>query len=127
MRIYIAGPIAGYEDGNRAAFKERAALITSRGHTPVNPHEIDHSHPGMACIGPETGRGDDPHLYGCYLRADVIELMTCQGYTVLRGWHESKGARAERHIAFAVGLKLMMEELWPTLDSVAYGLVERER
>lgn len=128
MRIYIAGPIAGYQDGyqdgNRAAFRERAALVRSRGHEPVNPHEVDHSHPGWECIGEETGRDDDPHLYGCYLRADVIEMMTCTGYTVLEGWHESKGARVERHLAFTIGLKLMMDELDVSLSAVRLGLVD---
>lgn len=114
MRIYIAGPIAGYPNGNREAFAERAEMIIAAGWEPVNPHEVDHAHEG-ACIGVATDRPDDPHLYGCYLRADIRELMTCDAYTLLRGWYASKGARVERHVAQALGIPLRMGSIHKSL------------
>lgn len=106
-RIYIAGPIAGQPDGNREAFRHRAALLESMGFIAVNPHEVDHSHEGE-CIGDATDRPEDEHRYGCYLRADVEVLMKCDGYTLLPEWATSRGARVERHVASIIGLPLLI-------------------
>ena len=104
MRVYIAGPIKGVPDGNRSAFAERADQLRAGGYEPLNPWDLSpDGHPGP-CIGDEIGQ---PHRYGCYLRADIAEMMFCDGITMLRGWRNSKGAVTEYQVATALGLELV--------------------
>ena len=37
MRVYIAGPMRGYPDFNKAAFDAAELLLKEIGHDPVNP------------------------------------------------------------------------------------------
>lgn len=110
-RIYIAGPIAGKPDGNRQAFADRANELKAAGYEPVNPWDIlpgDHKGP---CIGGAVPVELEPqHHYGCLLRADIVELMFCDGINLLPGWEDSKGARTEHHVATSIGLPLITLE-----------------
>jgi hypothetical protein len=106
MRVYISGPIAGREDGNRAAFGAVASWLRAEGHEPVNPHEVDHDHPGSPCFGKSTGR-PDVHRYGCYLLADIKAIRGCDAVARLWDWNLSPGARAEVAFAEAIGLDFM--------------------
>lgn len=113
MRIYISGPIAGRENGNREAFADAAARLQAEGHEVVNPHEVSHEHgecqwgPHAAflrCFGKETGRDGDPHRYGCYLLTDLAALADVDVILTLPDWRESAGARVEVAFAEACGI-----------------------
>lgn len=106
MKVYIAGPIAGKVNGNREAFAERAAQLKEMGHEPLNPHDILPVHGMSPCIG-EPLEGDSEHQYGCYLRADIEQMMFCGGITLLPGWWRSKGASAEEYVARSIGLTIV--------------------
>jgi len=92
MKVYIAGPINGKPDGNRAAFKDAATRIEAHGWTPVNPWDIP---------------AENDHEYGCYLRSDIVELMNCDAICFLDDWEQSKGASTEAHVAISIGLKVV--------------------
>lgn len=113
MKVYIAGPIAGKENGNREMFAKAAELLKKRGHEPVNPFDIPGDHPDGPCIGGPASQEDGSHEYGCYLRADIMVLMFCDAIGVLPGWETSKGAATEVHVAQSIGL----ETIW--LDELA--------
>lgn len=105
MRVYISGPIKGRPDGNREAFAKAAELIRALGQEPVNPHDISEAHSDdVSCVGGSTGREDDLHRYGCYLRADIRVLVDCDAYMTLPEWQQSVGASAEVTVAQAIGL-----------------------
>lgn len=113
MRVYIAGPIAGRPDGNRAEFERAAAALYWAGHEPVNPQAVDHSHEGE-CTGAEVPRpAGEPaerregvaHRYGCYMRADLRALMECDAIAFLPGWRESRGARVEEAVSAILGMQ----------------------
>lgn len=106
MRVYIAGPINGRPDGNRAAFKDAADRLRSQGFEPVNPWDIPGDHEGP-CIGGPVDHSENDHQYGCYLRADIEVLMYCDAICFLDGWEESKGASTEAHVARSIGLKVV--------------------
>lgn len=110
MRVYIAGPIKGQIDGNRAAFAKAAKMLSAVGYTPVNPWDISADHDTGECIGPEVDHGDNSHRYGCFLRADIMALMFCDAITMLPGWQNSTGARTEYQVAMALGLKVLRIE-----------------
>lgn len=89
--VYIAGPMRGKPDHNRAAFNEAAKFLAEEfGLHPINPVDIERIHP---CVD-EDGKTDDARLYNLMKieeafarKADVIYL--------LKGWEYSEGARGE--------------------------------
>lgn len=100
-RIYIAGPMTGVEDLNRAEFRKAVDSIreASKG----------------------TAIGLNPHLTADMLGwtektqqveiASVLlaDLVDCDAIYMLRGWRESKGARAEHAVAVWIGLEIMYQ------------------
>jgi len=94
-RIYIAGPMTGYENYNFAAFNEAAQKLRNAGFVAVNP--ADH--------GIVTG-ADWPD----YLRDDIAKLATCEAIHFLPGWSKSKGATLEHHIAVALAMDIQFAE-----------------
>jgi nucleoside 2-deoxyribosyltransferase len=111
VRVYLAGPIAGYKDANRSAFRRAARYVEARGHTAVNPHNIvPVEHIDTECPpGPPGGEGAE-HSAPCYMRADIAELLKCDAIFLLTGWEQSSGAFAEFHVARACGMSIYHEK-----------------
>ncbi len=104
-RFYIAGPMAGYPDLNRAAFQRAADLLRDSGHTVVNPHDLaPHEHEGPCprsyAVNP------DGHAAACYLRAAVRAMLDCSEVVMLPGWEASVGARTELGTATPCGMPI---------------------
>lgn len=95
IRTYIAGPMTGLPELNFPAFHAKAAEWRARGHTVLNPAEINPD-PGMA--------------WSDAMRADIAMLVTCHQIVLLDGWTRSKGATLEHHIAVALGLHVVHPE-----------------
>lgn len=89
MKIYIAGPMTGLPELNFPAFHAEAKRLRALGYEVVNPAEIN--------VDPSTG-------WAQCMRADIKELVTCDGIAMLHGWEKSKGATLEQHIAKALGM-----------------------
>lgn len=110
MKVYIAGPIAGYHNGNQEGFAKAVEYQRSLGNYPVNPHDVlPHEHPGSNCpVGPKAGQtadGSDPeHTAPCFMRTDMKALLGCDAIYMLNGWEQSSGARTEFEVARAAGL-----------------------
>lgn len=92
MKIYIAGPMTGYAELNFPAFHAEAARLRALGFEIVNPAEID--------IGPNP-------TWLAAMRADIRELVMCDGIALLPGWEESPGANVEHTLARGLGLRVM--------------------
>jgi len=93
MRWYIAGPMTGYPGLNFPAFHREARRLRGLGHEVVNPAEINAN---------PSARWED-----C-MRADIVELVTCDGIALLPNWERSRGAALEHHIAKALGMRVQM-------------------
>ncbi len=93
MKLYLAGPMSGVENLNFPLFHAEADRLRALGHDVVNPAEIN----------------ADPKAdwAGC-MRADIRELVTCEGIAVLPGWEKSRGASLEVHIARALGMPVLV-------------------
>lgn len=89
-RLYLAGPMSGLPSLNFPAFHAAAAALRAKGHEVVNPAEIN--------VDPSTG-------WEACMRADIAQLVTCDGIALLPGWERSRGATLEHHIATALGMK----------------------
>ena len=90
-RIYISGPMTGFEDYNYPAFHKEAGRLRAMGHVVESPAE------------------NKPPLCGTwagYLKQDIVQLLKCNCIATLPGWRKSKGARLEVYIAKALGIEV---------------------
>lgn len=99
MRCYISGPMTGLPDFNFPMFESATSELRRRGHAVLSPHEV--SAEVDAALAPEKPYWSD------YLRADIPVLCTCDAIVLLSGWHRSKGARLEHHIALELGMQVL--------------------
>lgn len=112
-RVYIAGPIAGRPDGNRAAFATAEEVLRRAGFKTSNPQWIDHAHAGP-CTGDEVPRAEgaeqwEEHRYGCYLRADIRALLACDFIYILPDSQMSRGATVEKAVAYICGIEVLTD------------------
>ena len=91
-RLYLAGPMTGFEDFNFPAFNKMAAELRDRGYVVENPAEH-----GVV----------DGADWADYMAYDLTRLGLCGQVAVLPGWENSKGARLEVHIARELGMKVV--------------------
>jgi hypothetical protein len=85
MKIYLAGPMTGYPDLNRANFEALAMNLRERGHEVLCPIEFP---------APKTGRDWED-----YMRVAIKNLCECETVATLPEWNLSRGARLEVEIA----------------------------
>lgn len=93
---YLAGPMTGLPEFNYPQFHEVANELRARRLTVVNPAEND------------TGAFDvafgKPWEY--YMRLALRGLTVCDEVCLLPGWQDSRGARLERLVAEALGMRV---------------------
>ena len=81
-KVYISGPITGYDlQERRTAFARAAEYIRRKGGQPVNPLEL----------GYDPGRMD----YAAHMGTDIAALLRCDTVMFLPGWHASDGCTLE--------------------------------
>ena len=91
-RLYLAGPMTGFEDFNFPAFNKMAAELRARGYAVENPAE--------------HGVVDGADWVDC-MAYDLTRLGLCGQVAALPGWENSKGARLEVHIARELGMRVV--------------------
>ena len=102
-RVYIAGPMTGYKDCNRAAFRRAAKRLRRQGWDVVNPAEFDDAYVHVLTESEDL-------RWACYLSRDILHLASCQKVYFLKGWRESYGARIEQIAAHKLGLATEYED-----------------
>jgi len=92
-RIYISGPITGYEDFNEPAFTEAELKWQSAGWCVINPLKL--------------GGVDLEKPWEWFMIVDLILLMlTADAIALLSRWDQSRGARIELIVAKMLGKKV---------------------
>lgn len=91
MRLYVAGPMTGLPELNFPAFHAETARLRALGHQVVNPAEIN---------------ADPTADWLDCMRADIKQLVDCDGIVLLPGWVGSRGAGIEYTLAISLGLKV---------------------
>jgi hypothetical protein len=107
MKVYIAGPMSGYEDWNFPAFFEAERQLLELGYEVINPAHNDGATVQEALES--AGSPDRPNnMWSWYMRRDLPHVMEVDALCVLPGWQKSKGAKLEVHVATAIGIPLMV-------------------
>ena len=94
VRIYIAGPMTGYENFNREAFHRAEDALKREGHTVLNPAVLPD---GLT----------QPH----YMDICMAMLRCGDAVYMLKGWQQSAGARAELALAEKLGHAVIFQEV----------------
>lgn len=97
MKLYLSGPMTGYDEFNYPAFHAFASMLRNRGHEVVSPPEQDE----ISGLDPKVAKWEE------FIRWDIRVLIDCEAIVLMDGWHKSRGARLEHHIADALGLKVL--------------------
>jgi len=86
--FYLAGPMRGYENLNKAMFLNVATLIREGGQTVFNPAEVN----------------DDNMDFEDCMKVDLDAVINkCNKIVFLPNWTKSEGANAEALVAFVCG------------------------
>jgi Domain of unknown function (DUF4406) len=91
MKIYLAGPMRGYPDGNASAFAYWTVRLRETGHEIFNPVEHELTLGYDASTRP---------IRDCMLDDMSYILREAEAVVVLNGWERSRGALAEMHTAW---------------------------
>ena len=95
-RIYLAGPMTGRPNFNWDTFNAEAIRLRALGYEVENPAE-----------GHETQ--SKTWLY--YMRKAITQMLTCDQVAMLPGWHNSRGASIEVHLAMRIGIPTIPADL----------------
>lgn len=107
MKIYIAGPMTGYDQWNFPAFFEAEETLLKLGYQVINPAHNDG--PDLFSALESAGVPERPnHSWAWYMRRDLPHVMEADALCVLPGWRESRGASLEVHVARALGLPILV-------------------
>lgn len=97
-RIYIAGPMTGKPELNRAEFEKAADCFVSKEFSFFNP-----SHYAF------INGWDERTSLSVVAPVLLNVLMRCTHIYMLRGWQDSKGATAEHAVAKWIGLEIIYQ------------------
>ena len=89
--VYILGPMTGYPDNNRPAFRRAAKQIRAMGYNVISPDELDQDAPAKG------------EAWADYLARDIPFLLKSVAGVAIPGWRESRGATLEATILNALG------------------------
>jgi len=106
-KVYIAGPMTGYEDWNFPAFFDAENQIKELGYETLNPAANDGASLEAAIQNAISAR-DSGATWASYMRRDLSNLVLSDYVCVLPNWQRSKGASLEVHVAKALGIPLMI-------------------
>ncbi|HAT3921239.1 TPA: DUF4406 domain-containing protein [Kluyvera ascorbata] len=92
MKVYIAGPMSGLPNFNRAAFNHAHFHLWSKGHVVLNPALLP-----------------DGLTQPQYMDICLAMLRCAHAIYLLDGWEKSAGARAEKALAEKLSLEIMYQ------------------
>ena len=109
MKIYIAGPMTGYDQWNFPAFFKLEESLLKLGYRVVNPAHNDG--PTLELALESAGEPERPNnSWNWYMKRDLPHLLECDAICVLPNWQKSKGASLEVQVANAIGVPVYVLE-----------------
>ncbi len=115
--IYVAGPMRGYANYNYDAFDRCATVLSNQGWNVINPAELDRKagKPSSDSHDFDPVNNYDDHEYmRDALRRDMVAICEeCTAIYMMTEFEKSRGAKAEWHLAKALGLDIYYEAPLP--------------
>ena len=111
IKVYVAGPITGYPDGNAPAFAAAAAWAREQGYETISPIEMDTPEELAETLADHYGK-----IYWERLAEDLKVVAVVDALILLPKWSDSKGARIEAFIAVQAGKEFYA---WTGRDAVS--------
>jgi len=103
-RIYIAGPMRGYEEFNEDAFIRADDFLVKLGFEVVNPFEIGEG------FGLPWEIQESPEILKRLMDFELAAVRSCDAIFLLHGWEKSQGAREELRVALDCKLEIHTED-----------------
>ena len=112
MKLYLAGPMRGYDSLNFPAFDTAARSLRAQGHMVWNPAEYDRNN------GFDPGRDTlAPLRY--YMKVDLFKICEwADAVAVLNGWDGSQGASLEVEVARRLEIPVIWHRSLQPVDEV---------
>lgn len=101
-RIFIAGPMRGYENYNFKKFDYTEEILKSLGFVVVNPARISRKFK-------EQDVNSDIAVYNKMVDMQQEAERTCNTILLLDGWQWSKGVALEVQTAAELGMQFLLE------------------
>lgn len=99
MKLYLAGPMRGYDEFNFPAFDAAATKLREAGYDVFNPADRDRE-----TIAADGRTIEDLTIREC-MAADTAWICEhAEGIALLAGWEHSTGANAEVALGKAIGI-----------------------
>ncbi len=108
-RVYISGPMTGYENANEKAFEEAADNLRDLDYMVCNPHDTS------------TLLGELTHAE--YLRFDFERILEADFLVALPGWETSLGALSEILMAVRMDVKVWRWVCFADYNRITYTQV----
>lgn len=102
--IYIAGPMQGVRNFNYPHFDEVASALRLGGWRVENPVEIGNR------FGKAKQIAADRDLLAKVIEAELEAVSKCDAIYLLKGWHNSPGAKSELALAIKNGAQIVLEK-----------------
>lgn len=94
-KVFISGPMSGYENHNTPAFNEMEKKLISLGYSVFNPAWM---------------KFDDAWDMEDRLSIDYAVIRNCDAIVQLNGWDKSNGANGEYSVALSFGKEVISED-----------------
>lgn len=107
MKLYLSGPMRGYEEFNFPAFASATKRLRNAGYDVVSPHEIDL----QGGFDPYSADPSGKELAQMLAR-DAMAIADCDGIALLPGWYDSEGARWEKGLCDITDKPARTVERW---------------
>ncbi len=102
MKIFIAGPMRGYENYNFKKFDYTEEILKELGFEVVNPARISRKFK-------EVDVNSDIAVYNKMVDMQQEAERTCNAILLLDGWQWSKGVALEVQTAVELGMQFLLE------------------
>lgn len=107
MKIYLAGPMRGYENFNFAAFDAAAANLRAVGHKVFSPADNDREKGYVVDDSHLAARPPEQVLRDCIMDDLTYIAREAEAVALLPGWEASKGCAAEVALAEFLALEII--------------------
>lgn len=111
LRIYVIGPVTGFDDLNVTAFENARRKLREAGFMPLIPHDFV---------------SEDADWQQA-MRRSVETLAKADGIAYIDGWQKSKGARIEWRLAHSLGIEIASVDSWCACESKKIAVMNRIR